>query len=901
MNPKPLSLTSLLIFPFIDADPSCREQNGKYILSPPKGFYIFVKAGDQIGPYLILELLGTGGMGEVYRARDSRLGREVALKRVSDPALASDVARRRILREARAAGALSHPGIATIYDVLDVPEGLFIVMELVPGETLAGKLRAGPLPPDEALEVCAQLADALAHAHARGVVHRDLKPSNVHLTPQGQAKILDFGIAKSQIDDGDGASRADDLGTAEGRIVGSPGYMAPEQVVGRASDQRTDIYSTGIVLFEMLTGERPYANADRLSSTLAMLDGPVPRVDERAPHVPREIADLVARAMARDPEDRFPSASALSVAIARARRSLSDTETFTGTMPDVDLRRGARPYRAALIAAVASLLLLAVAAIVWKQGRATPVPSRSPVIGIIPLRNQGDASDDALVAGLSDALVTRLASVRTLRVLPLQETREAAATAKNAASVAHTVGAEFVVEGSLKRSGSTVDVDLAIVSANGQRRPAGRYSGDAAQVFQLHRRAAEEVTAALTEAGALRGGITPEPAPPTTNQDAFANYAQARVFLDRPDVPGNLNHAIELLQAAIKLDSRFALAHAALGDAYLAQYRETKDTVWPPKAQASNLEALRIDPQQPEVRMSLAVMYEETGRPDQAMEELREVMGLQPRNDSAHFVLARILTNKGKWDEAVVEARTAIDLRPAYWQNHEQLGDTLRRAGRFEDASLAYQRQIQLQPDSSRGYQRLGYVLQILGRYDEALDSYIKAARIRPTSATYSNMGTIYYWRGQYSQAADAYQRAIQLSPKNPKNYGNLADALTHLGRHSQALVNYRRAAEEAGKLLAVNAQDTDILASLALYQAKLGDRAAAQGTVQKALGLNPLDGDLLFVQAQLNAMAGKNETACDGVRDALAHGKNAEEIRHADELKGLKGCAAYDGLASAR
>lgn len=840
-------------------------------------------------------------MGEVYRARDTRLGREVALKRVSDPALASDVARRRILREARAAGALSHPGIATIYDVLDAPEGLFIVMELVPGETLAGKLRAGPLPPDEALEVCAQLADALAHAHARGVVHRDLKPSNIHLTPQGRAKILDFGIAKSEFDDADGGTRADDLGTAAGRLVGSPGYMAPEQVVGRASDQRTDIYSAGVVLFEMLTGERPYAKTDRLATTLAMLDGPVPRVDERSPHVPREIADLVARAMARDPEDRFPNASALSVAIAGARRSLSDTETFTGTVPGVDLTRGARPYRAALVAGIAALLLIALTAAFWKQLRGTPAPVGSPVIGVIPLRNQGAAGDDALVAGLSDALVKRLASVRTLRVLPLGETREAAATAKNAAAIAHAVGAEFVVEGSLTRSGSTVEIDLAVVGANGQRWPAGRYSGDATQVFQLHRRAAEEVTAALAQAGALRGGITPEPAPPTTNQEAFANYAQARVFLDRRDLQGNLNHAIDLLKAAIKLDPRFALAYAALGEAYLAQYRESKNPDWPPKAQEANLEALRIDPQQPEVRMSLALMFDETGRPDQAMDELRQVMALQPRNDSAHFVLSRILADKGKWDQAAAEARAAIDLRPTYWQNHEQLGDTLRRAGRFQDAALAYERQIQLQPDSSRGYQRLGLVLQILGRYDEALDNYSTAARIRPTGATFTNIGTIYYWRGQYSQAADAYQRAIQLSPRNPKNYGNLADALTHMGRHAQALANYRRASEEAEKLLAVNAQDTDILASLALYQAKVGQHAVAQETARKALALSPHDGDLLFVQAQIHAIAGENDAACEGLREAVARGKNKEEIRHADELKGLKGCATYDGLASPR
>jgi serine/threonine-protein kinase len=838
-------------------------------------------------------------MGEVYRARDTRLGREVALKRVSDPALASDIARRRILREARAAGALSHPGIATIYDVLDAPEGLFIVMELVPGETLADTLTGGPLPPDEALEVCAQLADALAHAHARGVVHRDLKPSNIHLTPQGRAKILDFGIAKSDVDERDGGMRADDLGTAEGRMVGSPGYMAPEQVVGRASDQRTDIYSVGIVLFEMLTGERPYAKADRLATTLAMLEGPVPRVDERAPEVPREIADLVARAMARDPEDRFPTASALSVAIARARRSLSDTETFTGTLPDLDQKRGARRSRAALIAAIAALLLIAATALLWKPLRSTPVPARSPVIGVIPLRNRGDAADDALVAGLSDALVKRLGSVRTLRVLPLSETREAAVGARNAAAIAHAVGAEFVVEGALTRSGSSVDVDLAIVGANGQRWSAGRYTGDAAQVFQLHRRAAEAVTAALTQAGALRGGMTPEPTPPTSNQEAFANYAQARVFLDRPDVPGNLNHAIDLLQSAIKDDPRFALAYAALGEAYMAQYRETKNTEWPPKAQTANLEALRIDPQQPEVRMSLALMYEETGRPDEATEELKQVMLMQPRNDSAHLVLARLLMNKGKWDDSAAEARTAIDLRPAYWRNHAQLGDTYWRAGRLQEAAAAYQRLVELQPDSTRGYQRLGTALQTMGRYDEALDNYLKAVAIRPTAGTLSNMGTLYYWRGDYAKAADAYQRAIQLVPNNPKYYVNLADAQIHLGRRPQAMGNYRHALQEANKLLAVNAQDTDILTSLALSQAKLGEVTAAQATVLKALTVNAQDGDLLFVRAQIEAIAGKNDAACDGVRDALAHGKNAEDIRHADEFRGLKGCAAYDRVAA--
>jgi eukaryotic-like serine/threonine-protein kinase len=842
-------------------------------------------------------------MGEVYRARDTRLGREVALKRLSNASLADEVARRRVLREARAAAALSHPGIAAVYDVLDTPDGLIIVMEYLPGATLAARLRNGPFPVEEGVEVGEQIAAALAHAHAQGIVHRDLKPSNIILTPAGRAKILDFGIAKSTAAADADATR-DDLETGTGRIVGSPGYMAPEQVAGRPSDRRTDVYAAGLVLFEMLAGMRPYAASDRLSGALAMFNQPVPLLHERAPHVPAEVSGVVACAMALSPSERFADAGELAGALRRVRAHLSNAETVVSS----GRARGPRSWQRYSTGPIAiSAILLAAAAIViaWKgRGPAPPVPIRSSVVGVIPIRNlSADKSDDPLAVGLSNALVQRLGAMRAIRVLPLQELREAAgppSKPKAAPAVAKAVGASFVVEGALQRKGPLLEVDMSLVAADGHRRRVGLYRETAERVLDLHRRIAEGVAVALSQEGAVETDVQAEPLPPTSNQDAFADYSQARVFLDRPDVPDNLDHAIDLLHSAIRRDAKFALAFAALGEACWAQFRETKDPSWTSKAQAANLEALRIDPAQPEVRLALAVMYEGMGKIDEAKEEIRQVLELQPRSDSGHLVLSRIHADKGEWSPAIHEAEEAIALRPAFWRNHVQLGETLMRAGRLDDAIAAYGRLVELQPDSPRGYQRLGRALQAAGRHDEAFANYEKAIAAGASWATFSNVGTSYYWQGDYARAAQAYRRAIAAAPNEPEPYANLGDALQRLGQRERAAESYRRAVQEVRKLLTVKEKDPQALASLALYQAKLGERAAATAAIEEAARLSPADGEVLYVRAIVQALAGDMRGACKYTGAALTNGKSAEEIRRTDELKSMRGCGAYDAVVHA-
>ena len=851
--------------------------------------------GDSVGPYLIQSALGAGGMGRVYLARDTRLNREVALKQLSDPSLASDVARGRVLQEARAAAALSHPNIATIYDVLDTADGPTIVMEYVPGESLARHIARGPLPPGRALEIAAQVAEGLAGAHARGIIHRDLKPANIQITPEGDAKILDFGIAQLAAGHRDPAATATVTMIVEAAaLAGTPGYMAPEQLSGARADERSDIYALGVLLYEMLTGQPPYSAGDLLRTAIAVIKGGARPVAELMPSTPPIVSAIVDCAMAREAAGRFRSARELARDLRQARKAIA-----RGHAGSAQARYAGRSRtRTAAVVALAAVVL-AVAGWQWvRYSNDAAGSTRGSVLAVLPFANAtGDVLNDPIATGLTDAIANRLSSLRSVHLLSLDQAREAAGAAGGPAAVARTLGAGFVIDGDVRRAGQTLDVNVSLVAADGQRRPAGRYTGDLAQIFDLHQRIAQGVIAALTAENAVASGAAPSPAP-TMNQEAYADYAQGRLFLERPD---DVDHAVRLFESAIVKDNRFALAYAGLGQAYWSKYRQTQDPVWTTKATTAALDALRIDPNQPEVRLSLAVMYQGLGRLDAAKEEARRVLGLQPWNDDAHRLLAGIHIDRAEWDAAVAELHQAIDLRPNYWRNHSELGYTHYQAGRYDDAVRAYERVVQLQPDSALGFLMLGTVHQGAGRLEEALVNYVRANTIRPRSSAYSNVGTIHFWRGDYRKAADAYEQALALTPNMPQLHANLGDSLQKLGRPAAARESYRSAVRDVRSQLAVNQKDAVNLALLALYLAKLGNRGDADAAAAEAMSLNPQEGQVVYAAAMVDALGGRQGEACGKLEKALALGTSPEFVRRADEFRVLKGCGAYDALAAGR
>jgi serine/threonine-protein kinase len=840
-------------------------------------------------------------MGEVYLAEDTRLHRRVALKTVAQPQNTAPEARQRLLREARAVARLNHPNIAAIYDVVESPSSVHIVMEYVRGETLAARLRRGPLPPATVVSVGIQLADALTEAHAMGVIHRDLKPANVIVTPEDQAKILDFGLARTHgrlVSSGAPSGSAEKLSDAS-HVAGTPPYVPPEVFVGGAADARGDIYSLGVTLFEMLTGRRPFKGADMNALGVAILTEPTPRARQIEPEVPEGLDAIVVRAMARRPEDRHASAAELAAALRAEREALADLPT----LPRGFWGRPRVPGASSTLAWTAVAVVLALGAYgIPKLGPLLfprpPVPA-SAVVAVLPLANAtGDPANDHLGVGIADALITTMAQVPGVTMVSRNATLPYRDRSKDVAAIAGDLGADLVVDGAVQASGDKVRVTLSLL------RPStnfvawsGAYDGAFADIFALQNEAAAAV------AKALQVTLTPDERrrlqrPPTANIEALADYAQARSFLDRPDLKGpNLERAITLFQSAIARDPRFARAHAGLGQAYWLRFQETRNDSWAEKALLATMESLRLDPEDAAAHLSLAVLYEGKGKKAEAIEAMRKAVELQPANDEAHGLLGRWLAEQGRRDEGIAELKKAIELRPNYWGHHYELAIVNFDAGRYADAAALCRRVIELQPDSSRGFLMLGTVYYASGDNQQAIAEFRKALALGPDAAVYTNLGAALFAEQRLPEAAQAFEEAARLSPKSPSKQRNLGDVYERLGQPQKSRQARLRAIELCRELLRTDPRDARTLSMMAVDEAKLGRRAEAERHAQEAVAISPQMSDIVYRQAVVLALAGRAGESVVVLEQALTRGFSRARARNDDDLKLLRGRPEFQKL----
>jgi len=421
-------------------------------------------------------------------------------------------------------------------------------------------------------------------------------------------------------------------------------------------------------------------------------------------------------------------------------------------------------------------------------------------------------------------------------------------------------------------------------------------------IFGLQRQLTDGLIGGLQGVGAVSGGLTARDRArlvdrPTSDVDAFANYAQGRSFLERPDVSGNLDRAGSLLQAAIERDPKFANAHAALGETYWAQYLRTRDQSWLSKARDETLEALRLDPDQAGVRYSLALIYNGTGRQPDAIDELHRAIALQPSADDAHRLLGEILSRTGEIDTAVRELRQAVDLRPSYWANHFSLGIALYNAGRYQEAVAPLERVTELQPDSTRGFQALGTVYHQSGDLAKALANYQRAIQISPTLGAYSNIGTIHFGRGEYAEAAAAYEHAIAIDPMSATARRNAADAYEAMGDTGRAADAFAKAVEFTKKQLTVNPREPRTLALQALCEAKLKRTRDANRDIASAVALAPADKEVLYKRAVIRSLGGDVRGALSALDEAIAHGYSVTLAADDRDLRSLRGTPEFDRL----
>ena len=888
---------------------------------------------ESVGPYRILGRLGAGGMGEVFLAEDTRLRRRVALKTLA-PALADRAdARERLRREARAAAAITHPNIAAIFDVFESDAGTHIVMEYVEGTSLDVLVQGGPLPVRRVLQIGLQLADALATAHARGVVHRDLKPSNVRLTPEGHVKVLDFGLARTLVPEAGGApGGSDPTGTLTqtSELVGTPAYMAPEQLRGARGDQRSDVYSLGVILFELLTGRRPFSAPTTIELAVETLTRPAPDVRDLRADVPADLAAVVARAMAKSPQDRVSSTHELRTLLEHVYAGQSPTPMSPAGLPigagslaapvpspsDLPLpsplrppprppssvwqRLGDRVGPRWLWAAVAVLVLVGGTAVFWPRRAGDPAwrsatPRQAPVVAVLPVAAPAhDEELEATAFGIGDVLSANLAEVPGVQVLGRSETVDALDGRRDVQRVLRELAPAYVVDASLERLSAGLRLAVHVVDRQGTVAWQRAFDGRADDPFGLPRRASLELGGAMVGLGAVTQQALDAAAPrfqkpPTTSREAWANYADAARYAERPDVPGNLARAVALLEAAVQKDRSFALAHAALASAYWAQYAETKDPVWPPRAERSSVEALRLQPTRAETRVALAQMYAATGENDKAFDELRRAAELAPDSDTPHRLLGGLYGDLGRYAEAEPALKRAIELRPGYWRNWSYLGYAYYQAGRYEEALPVYRRLIELQPDTARGYQALGTVLQAMGRTSEALAQYERAVRFNPTPGVLSNLGTLYYFEGRFADATDAYRKAVALEPHDVTVHRNLGDAYARLGRVTAARAAYERAVALAREQLDLNPKAADIRSQMALCEAKLGRLDRASHEHAEALALNPNDKDILYHAAVIATLGGRQDEGASLLLRALERGYSVDMARKDPDVAALR------------
>jgi eukaryotic-like serine/threonine-protein kinase len=859
-------------------------------------------AASVVGPYRILERLGAGANGVVFLAEDTRLQRRVALKTLFAPgnSEASDL-RRKLLREARAAARLNHPNIAAVYDVLESEEGVHIVMEYVPGTTLAARVRHGALSPLEVLDLALQLAAALEHAHAVGVVHRDLKPANIMIGAGGGAKILDFGLAR--LHDARTSSlelSSSDLSTESRHIVGTPPYIPPEHLRGSTIDERGDVYSLGVTLYELLTGHRPFAAAQGLSLTDAILSAPTPRPRSLSPDVPKALDDIVYRAMARNPDDRYPSAAALQRDLDRLRVGITDAPTRSTAafswMPGVARRRP-------IAIAVVGLVVVATALYAARErtrARAQPTnvasSSAAQIVAVLPFTNlTGDASNDYLGVGIADVLTTALTRVSGINVVP----RSSVALLQNRSprDAARELGANLVVEGGVHRSEDRIRVTVSVLRAGvGALAWSRSYEGRLREILSLQSEVAEALASELkvTLSPLQRSRVE---AAPTTDESALDDYMMARALLDRPDRPGNLDRAVELFENAIGKDGSFAVAHAGLGEASWMQYQQSKDASWIARARESTDRALQLDPDQPAARYSLAVILNGTGHRDEAMVELRRAAALMPGFDDAHRLLGRLLIAAGQSEAGLLELRRAIAIRPSYWRNHDAIGQAYYDLGQYKKATEAFERVTNLQPDNAWGYQSLGTAYHALGDRRRAAENYRRSLSLSPDPGSYSNLGTLYYSEGRYRDALDAYQHALRLAPQEPVAHRNVADAYRRLGLTDKAHDAYSAAARLTRAALRVNPQDALTRAKLAVYEAKLGQHEEAAREIERAVVLSPRDFEVLYRQAVVLALAGRQKESAAALERAIANGFSRDFAREDEDLAPLRRQADYRAI----
>ena len=875
--------------------------------------------GQLLNHYRILRQLGVGGMGEVYEAEDTKLGRKVALKVLPGETARDPRRRERFEREAKAVAALNHPNIVTIYSVEEAAGIDFITMELVEGQTLRQLLPRGGLSLGKVLDLAIPMADAIAAAHQQGITHRDLKPENILVSREGRVKVLDFGLAKvSEVFGGAGElSRLPTTAlTGEGRIVGTIAYMSPEQAEGKPIDVHSDVFTLGIILYEMSTGERPFKGDTAVSLLSSILKDSPPPVTQINSTLPRDLARIVNRCLMKDPARRFHSAQGLAAELATLKQDSDSGELQSLTsdlrrpgvasLPGAKMSGRVRMFRYAAAAVVVAGLAGAgyVGLRAWRGGApAAPVEGRVGLPGtgggtadgrqrivVLPFENLGASDDGYFAAGVTEEITSRLASVSGLGVISRTSAVQYARTGKTTKQIGSELGVNYVLAGTVRwergaGKSSRVRVTPQLVRVADDTQLWGdRYDREMKDIFEVQSEIAQQVVQKLGVAMRQpeRQAIGSQP---TQNLDAYQSYLRGKALSESPSGTRESQAQIDqLLEQAVQLDPNFAVAWAALSKADSAAYHYHFDFTEERLAKARECadRALALQPNLREGHLALGYYYY-WGRRDngQALEEFRLAAGSGGDDPESLEAMAYIWRRQGRWDESIAAMEKAFALNPRNGELASNMVGSYQSMRRYPEALRFADITISLAPDAPFLYLFKAFLQVTADGNTRAARETIKQINPRgfpelPGVESYLNM-----LDGRFKESLDglaSFPKDVLDTPDvyRPKALleGMVFLAMNDRGRARAACESARQLLE---KSIAGSPRDARMRSALGLTLACLGRKDEAMREARLATDLSPLSSDAIdgpqFLEtlAEVYVMVGEYDAALDLLEKLLS------------------------------
>jgi serine/threonine protein kinase/tetratricopeptide (TPR) repeat protein len=835
---------------------------------------------ETLGPYEILRPIGAGGMGEVFVARDPKLGRKVAIKLLPARLATDRDTLARFTQEARSASALNHPNIVTIHEVGATADAPYIVMEFVDGRDLRTLIGEGAMSVRQVLDIATQIADGLAAAHERGIVHRDLKPENIMVTRDGSyVKILDFGLAKviGPTPEGEHTIQLEMPGTIPGTILGTVGYMSPEQATGKRLDFRSDLFAFGAILHELATGSPAFQGETAIDTLSAILHSEPPSLMKTNPRAPVQLADIIKRLLAKSPDDRYASTRDLARELKLLRDRVVAEES--GFHKPVQPSPG-KPVLA-IIAAVILASMIGVA--VYFNRQPAPIATITPTVvpkkylAVLQFKDlSGDPNGQLVVDGFAETLTARLAHFPTLQVMRPSakdpDTGDPLKTAKD-------LGANFVLTGSMMRNGDRIRVTYAVLDSASGREWRDLVEGNVSNLFGVQDDVADSVARNL-QLGEATVRVALDPAV------SQRKYLEALGHLRRYDSEDAVDAAVEILKDLGDSPS----VQAALARAYLYKYQNTRQPQFASSASEAAERALTADPQSLDVNVTLGELRRQTGRYKEAVDAFVRVLSQQPNNAEAVLGLAETYKASGDLKNAEVQYKRAIALQPNFWSGYNKLGAFYFSQGRLQESAPLFQKVVALVPDNQRGYNNLGGIYQRLNRYDEAVRVFEASIKRAPSGQGYSNLGTCYYFLGRYQEAARALEEAVKLEPNHFSHWRNLGDAYRWIaGQEANARRAYRRTIELCDEQIEVNPSEARAHMARATALAKLGRQSEARASILRALELEPQYASHAYEAAVIANIGGSVDEAAARIEQALRLGYNPGDMMRDPEFANLR------------